>query len=100
MRAEMSEDPFYQRCMRRCEGTCSGRITWEHAYIYAGSQIQEIWAIIPLCEHHHLYEGLDKELNQYLALTRASETDLMKYPRVDWGQKKQFLFKKYKDYPV
>ena len=44
---EMSNDVFYSRCARS-NGSCEGRITWEHAFIYAGKQIQEKWSIIPL----------------------------------------------------
>lgn len=94
LRAELAEDPYYKICAR-VDFDCSGRITWEHAHYYAGKQIQERWAIIPLCVYHHLGPGLNKELNQAIALARASDEDLAKYPRGNWQQMKSYLFKKY-----
>jgi hypothetical protein len=70
--------------MRVFEGTCSGRITWEHALTYAGKQIQARFAILPLCEYHHLRSGLDKDWNINTAMERASEEDKLKYPRLKW----------------
>ena len=32
---------------------CKGKIEQHHNFYYAGKQIQEEWAIISLCEHHH-----------------------------------------------
>lgn len=77
----MSEDPYYKACAR-LNDDCSGRITWEHAWIYAGRQINERWAIIPLCWYHHLGDGMNKRENQRISLARASEEDLKKYPRL------------------
>jgi hypothetical protein len=51
-RRELSRDPYYQTRARE-NHECQGQITWEHALTYAGRQIQERFAIIPLCEFHH-----------------------------------------------
>ena len=102
LREELALDPYYKRCTRH-GWDCWGRITWEHAFIYAGRQIQEKWAIIPLCEYHHAVcrfqdsGSLNKEYNQYIALCRASDEDLAKYPRRDWEQLKKYLHEKYKE---
>ncbi len=81
MREELEELPRMHHCERA--GTdCRGRLTWEHAYTYAGRQINELWAIICLCEYHHLGKGLDKALNRKISLKYASEEDLKKYPRL------------------
>lgn len=78
----MAADPFYKICARRCDGGCSGRITWEHAIIYAGRQLNEKWAIIPLCEYHHSIDSyqdggdLQKEKNVWIALNRANDDEL------------------------
>ena len=50
-----------------------------------------MWALIPLCWYHHLGKGLDKRLNEYLAITRASPEDLAKYPKKDWNQLRAYL---------
>jgi len=91
LRKEMSEDEYYTRCAR-ADFDCRGRITWEHAWIYGGRQIQEKWAIIPLCVFHHLGAGLDKHENQRIALSRATEEELAKYPKKDWEYEKSYLY--------
>lgn len=90
----MLADPYYARCAR-WSGQCEGRITLEHAWIYAGKQINEIWAIIPLCWFHHLGAGLNKEFNQYLSIVRATPADFAKYSRFDWVQRRRYLIGKY-----
>lgn len=91
LKREMAADPFYKVCARAKDGGCQGRITWEHAFIYAGRQVNERWAIIPLCWHHHLGEGLDKNVNKRISLARATDEDLAKYPRAPWAQIKKSL---------
>lgn len=99
---EILEDKFYKTCVRSHEGTCKGRVTFEHAWIYAGKQIQEKWAVIPLCEYHHdvlRYQdsgNLIKELNQYYALRRANLAEVrLAYPKKDWIQIWSYLEGKY-----
>lgn len=84
LRAELTCDPYYYRCVRG-NSECEGRITFEHALMYRGKQIQERFAIIPLCEYHHLGEGLIKRYNQAIALARATEKEKEKYPLLPWG---------------
>lgn len=94
----MNESPFYNRCIREHHGGCAGRITREHALIYSGRQMQEVFAIIPLCERHHgvcQYQGnlanLDKRFNEWVAISRMTQDDMEKYPRQDWLKKKKWL---------
>lgn len=81
LKKEMLTDPYYKTCARKDEH-CDGRITWEHAIIYAGKQLNERWAIIPLCTYHHSVDrhqdgtGLDKEENIRIALNRATDFEL------------------------
>lgn len=84
----MTSDPYYKKCARLKDGGCSGRITWEHAMTYGGKQIQERWAIIPLCEKHHgvlRWSGsdslLNKGINRCIALNRATDEELRKYDK-------------------
>ena len=83
-------DPFYRTCARWEDGGCSYHITMEHALIYGGQQIDEPWAIIPLCTWHHGVNehqdggNLDKSKNVWIALNRATDEDLLKYPRVNF----------------
>lgn len=95
LKRQIDLDPYYRQCARKGDGYCDGRITIEHAFIYEGRQINEIWALIPLCWHHHLGPALDKEKNQWLSLKRARISELKKYPRKNWLQLIQYLNKKY-----
>lgn len=87
LRVELAADPYYKKCAR-ASSECTGRITWEHCLTYAGRQIQERWAIIPLCVWHHLGNGLKKEINRKIAMSRAKEEDHKNYPRLAWKTKK------------
>ena len=71
------------RCDRQ-DKDCSGRLTKEHAILYSGRQVQELWAILDLCWYHHLGEGLKKSENIKIAMARATEADRKKYPRLLW----------------
>ena len=79
LKKQLSEDEYYKTCVRKNE-ECKGRITWEHAILYAGKQVQERFAIIPLCYYHHLGDGLKKAENIKIAMQRATEEDKKKYP--------------------
>lgn len=83
LREECAADHFYKFCAR-ANSDCDGRITWEHVWIYASKQIQEKWAIIPLCWYHHLGTGLDKSINEMVSIGRATIADLKRYPKKDW----------------
>jgi len=84
LRKIINEDPYYKFCARSSE-ECSGRLTCEHALTYAGRQVNDLFAIIPLCEYHHLGKGLNKLENRRIAVSRATVEDLAKYPRADWS---------------
>lgn len=90
-RKQIDTDPFFKRCVRFEEGSCSGRITIEHVFIYANRQISEMWNYLPLCWFHHLDKGLDKRLNERIALSRVTEEELSKYPKKNWKQLKKYL---------
>lgn len=102
LRDDLACDANYRGCCAK-DKNCSGRITWEHALYYAGKQIQEKWAIIPLCWYHHLGEGLVKDFNEWVALNRLFRNNewlkeaKKKYPKAisSWKQRILFLNKKY-----
>ncbi len=91
LREQMAADPFYKICARARllkDHICSGDplngklIDWEHALIFAGKQINEVWAIVPICYWAHRGPGLVKEINVWIALNRASDADLAKYSKL------------------
>ena|SRR3990167_1492640 len=87
---EILADTYYEKCARKHENNCDGRITLEHVFTVAGRSFQEKWAILPLCEFHHSLGkwanngGLDKKENRLIAFSRATNADLKKYPKVTW----------------
>lgn len=94
LRALLASDPFMRVCIWN-NSDCSGRVEWEHAWTYAGKQVQERWSIVPCCTYHHRGKGLVKEFNQYISLSRATEEDMQKYARLDLKTKWFFLKEKY-----
>ena len=104
LRAELAADPFYRACARKgLHGhKCAGRITWEHAFIYAGKQVQKKWAIIPLCAKAHAVDefqdggDMNKEINQLIALSRAADEEILEISRArNYFLYRAHLFKKY-----
>ncbi len=104
VRKVIDTDPFYKTCARWRDGGCSYHITMEHALIYAGKQIDEPWAIIPLCTYHHAVNeyqdggDLQKAKNVWIALSRATDEELLKYPRADFIRQRENLIKYYGKY--
>lgn len=103
VKAQLEAEP--QVCARASDGGCKGRITWEHTLIYAGRQIDEVWAIIKLCEYHHdvnTQQGdgdLDKQKNVWIALNRATDQELEKYSKaVNYKRERGRLNKIYGNY--
>lgn len=70
-------------CLRADEGDCQGRMTKEHAIYWKGSQLQEEWAILDICEFHHGVNNfqdrgnLNKEKHVWIALNRAPDERLV-----------------------
>jgi len=93
---EILEDPYYEICIRdNCD--CKGRITLEHALYYARKQINEKFAILPVCEFHHkvgIFQNngdLDKRFHEYIAIGRMTKEDVAKYPKLNWAQRFSYL---------
>ena len=101
---EILKDPFYQTCIRHKEKKCGGRITFEHAIIYAGKQVNEKWCILPVCERHHgvnSYQDrgdMDKKYHEWVAVNRMTIDDEKTYCRVDWKIKRKYLNSIYGNY--
>ena len=105
LREEMALDPKYKRCMRAvllrdhvCEPDPMGGklIEWEHSILFKGKQLQKKWAIIPICWLVHRGGQLDKEINEWIALNRATDEELIAISKaVNYLQKRDYLNKKY-----
>ena len=85
IREELMDDAFMTLCA--LDGfECEGRIQWHHAFTYAGKRVNEVWALIPLCEWHHSHESQWKQSINALIVERihhfAAEASFKeKYPR-------------------
>lgn len=99
---EILADPYYKVCVRLSDGGCQGRITLEHAIIFASKQLNEKWAILPLCTFHHAVDefqdsgDLQKEKNVHIALQRATNDELKAVSKaINYFRLREVLNKKY-----
>lgn len=105
LRKECADDPQYKICLRhqalndhvcRPDPVTGKLIEWEHALIFAGKQVQKKFAIIPICWYVHRGDGLVKEINEWLALNRATDEEIRSISKViDYTRKREYLNKKY-----
>lgn len=95
LRQDLVDDPFMKECCADDDlGYCAGRVQFHHVWIYAGSQINESWAIVPACERHHdqvTKEPAVRRCFERISLGRATPEDLEKYPRKDWEKIRKSL---------
>jgi len=94
MKEQIAKDHFMLKCVWTGETT---NITWEHCWIYAGKQINETWAIVPLAKRFNTSHPpqIVKEYCRWISLMRATKKDLAKYPKKDWDQEKKYLDNKF-----
>lgn len=98
----MLSDSYYERCARASDGGCMGNISFEEVILYAGRQLKEKWAIIPLCHRHHgigVWMGrgdMDKRKNEWIALNRATVAELKRISKAtDYIERRKYLNKIY-----
>lgn len=98
MREELANTPHMKVCavsnLQNVYGPCARKIDFDHVWTYAGRQINELWAILGVCERHHRMKDGNQLLKDTIwrtSLRLASETDLAKYPRKNWKQIKLSL---------
>lgn len=88
--------------MRSCEvgawhpelGACEGQVRWHHVWEYAGSQIDEVWAILAACDRHHDAVKTDRRVREAFerrSLEIATPGELDRYPKKDWQRLKIYL---------
>ena len=108
LRQEVGEDPEYTRCalqglLRGVISPCGGRVTREHAIIFAGKKVQEKWAIPPICAAHHGVDAYQdaptqthKEIRVWVAVNRATDEELFRYSKaVNYLRERDRLNAKY-----
>lgn len=106
LRKELSEDSEYKTCLRKVllnDHECqrdplrpSQAVEWEHVIYWKGSQLQRRWCIIPICWLTHRGPLLKKEINEWIALNRATDKELEEISKaVDYKHKRDYLNKIY-----
>lgn len=96
IRKQIASDDFFKHCCI----TFSDNPTMEHCWIYSGKQINEFWAIVPLCATFNTsHPPVDiKEKCRIISLLRATPEDFAKYPKFNWDLEKRKLFKKHPEF--
>lgn len=84
---------------------CDGRLTLEHAMIYASRQIDATWAIISVCakgqevDEFQDAHTMDKSLNRWVALNRATDEEIAEISKaVNYFRLRELLNRKYGEY--
>ncbi len=90
---QLDEMEFMKKCIN-CGS--QSNIEREHSLIYAGKQINEVYAIQPLCRTcHRGYSGTIKreikDYSEFIAIVRGLKDLVKKYPKFDWQRRKQEL---------
>lgn len=98
LKSELNNDKFYKQCCIPNDDLCSGRVEWHHNLIYSGSQVNEKWCILPLCQFHHrnINIRMIKEQVNFIMLNRATDKELEKYSKaIDYKHERDRLNKLY-----
>lgn len=85
LREEMDAMPFYHLCcFHRVNHGPTVKIEWHHNLIYAGTQVNEKWCILPICEaiHEKANEKHIRERLDWIMVNRATEAELKKFSKV------------------
>ena len=98
LKEDLNKDPFYKKCC--LTGRTDGKICFHHNLIFAGKQVQEKFAILPVIEDIHKYHrGLTSEVKEklnWIMLNRATDTQLKMYSKAtDYIAMRDRLNKKY-----
>lgn len=100
VRKEMQTDLEYKFCMLRSyKGhVCGGRITIEHALMFAGTQVDFKNALISVCargqevDHYQDAHTMDKNLNRWVALNRMTDVEIDSISKAfDWRRERDRL---------
>lgn len=98
---EIKNDPFYNQCCISGKSQKDTKIDWHHNLIFAGSQVNEKWCILPLARDIHDRITFYKEKCDWIMLNRASIDDLKRYSKaIDYLSLKEKLNKKYGEYCI
>lgn len=98
LRDNIAADPFYERCCITGVFANQTKVEWHHNLIYAGRQVQEKWAILPLAKavHDQANNPKVRERLDWIMLNRATDDELRRYSKaINLIAKRDTLNKKY-----
>ena len=93
LKNQLNANLFYKKCCL-CE---ERKVQWHHCWTYNKSQINEVYAILPVCKKHHNYKHL-KILKWISICLMDLEYMQEKYPKFNWYAEKQRLTSIYGEY--
>lgn len=85
LRQQMQDDPYYDQCCVTGQKKWQTKIDWHHNLIFAGSQVNERWCILPLARsvHERVHEQAIRKYVDWIMLNRATDEELRKYSKVE-----------------
>lgn len=99
LRIEMDSDPYYWKCaLEPFTDNHVGEVEWHHSLIWGGRQINERWAIIPLCKlcHRRINKPNNNEFVEWITLSRATPNRLSELSKAyDYCRRREYLIKTY-----
>lgn len=98
LREQMAADPFYLQCAVTGIPAKQQKVEWHHALIFAGKQVQEKWAILPVLKEIHLKaeNKRNKAVLDYIMLNRATDEQLEKYSKtINYIKRRETLNKQF-----
>ena len=92
IKQELENDPR----MKHCIACKSMEVEWDHALTYAGRQLDEPYAIQPLCTNCHRGNSGRKQpyakvVSELTAISMGLQDLQKRYPKTDWLQRKKTL---------
>lgn len=97
LRAKLDADPWMHRCC--LTGRRDQKIDWHHQLIFAGQQVNEDWAILPLLTSIHDRIPADRSLKDqcdWIMLNRATDEQLRPYCKaIDYIRRRAILNTKF-----
>jgi hypothetical protein len=97
-RERLAADPFMSRCC--ITGRADEKIDWHHNLIFAGRQVNEDWAILPLIRsiHDRAFSPEIKDRCDWVMLNRATDEQLTPYCKaIDLIRRREILNQRYGD---
>jgi len=104
----INDNDYYRQCC-----ICGAyNVEQNHTWIYQGRQINEWWAIMPLCVGHHRdylksfhKDSIMRDYIMYLSLKRLYPTNdfikaCQKYNRFDWHSAYKLLGKQFENFDI